>query len=874
MSAARWEIPGLDEDDQTSSGRPIPRVVSLHFVRSALRRRWLVCMLSAVLGLLMAAAFLVAFPTAHQAKASLVLTHDPQVEPTRAMATDVSLLRTRTVAAKTVAKLGLAMAPEDFLKSVVAVPVSSELLTLTLTAPSDAEAVRRLSALTSTYLEFRGEQLSLQSNVLVSGMQQRIQKLGTEVAALSRRIEQLSAAGSSSASKLSDTISQRAYVQSRIETLQQSVEDATLQTTALVSSSRVIDPAAVEKGGVKRRIALTLASGLIGGAALGCGTVLFFAITSDRLRRRSDIAAALEVPVPVSVGRIAPLPEQWLWLPHMRALEGRRTDGRQRLARVIEMELPAPRQSGRLAVICIDNADEVQFAVAAAASELAAAGRSVALVDLTKEGSLDGGTRSSDTSSIQRPSLFRPRGIPALASSAVDLRPVGHEAGSPPPLESTAVTLVLADLDPSVGVEYLTPWTSRVVIVVTAGRSSAELVRTAADLVRVAGLESRVAALLHTERTDDSSGTAGFDRSVAAHLLAQYHPAESTSGPADEEQVRAEEQQATSVEEQQTAEAEPIDNGQPTAEDRAAAEASAVGDERPTLEMAIVEAHRSIEEQTAGEEQPADGGLAADQEQGLAAALQERPTAQEQTTVEEQQADQQATPQGPPATATQEQEAEEQQSADEQHAEATSAAEALRNARQRRQRRHQSRRHRRGRRGDDPHVDPMSTIVNPEEQPADEETVADHQGIAVEQETSAAELVPDGPEGVAETDQVADLPLGRRNASGLRIYRREDPLVHVGPSPSSGNGESDRSWDLGLDNPDHEHASAGTHADNQTGLIAEPDEIPSAAWYEMAGDRWNLYVEAYPPKHADSHANAEDDTLELDLALVVESWKP
>ncbi len=51
-----------------------------------------------VLGLLAAGAFMLAFPPPHAAKASLVLTYDPQVEPTRAMATNVSLLKTQTLA--------------------------------------------------------------------------------------------------------------------------------------------------------------------------------------------------------------------------------------------------------------------------------------------------------------------------------------------------------------------------------------------------------------------------------------------------------------------------------------------------------------------------------------------------------------------------------------------------------------------------------------------------------------------------------------------------------------------------------------------------------------------------------------------------------
>ena len=200
----------------------------------------------------------------------------------------------------------------------------------------------------------------------------------------------------------------------------------------MVSSSRVIDPAATDAAGLKRRIALTLASGLIGGAALGCGIVLFFAIISDRLRRRSDVAAALEVPVPVSVGKIAPVSKRWLWLPHLRTVDSRRTDERQRLARAIEMELPVPGQRGRLAVACIDNADEVRFAVAAAAAELAARGRSVAVIDLTEHGSLDGEVMRLTARLDQPARCLRPRGIPTLAGGAADLRAVGHEDGGPP----------------------------------------------------------------------------------------------------------------------------------------------------------------------------------------------------------------------------------------------------------------------------------------------------------------------------------------------------------------------------------------------------------------------------------------------------------
>jgi hypothetical protein len=503
MTPATWDASESEYDDPSAPGRPLPALVSLHFLRSALRRRWVACVLCAVAGLLTAAALLVVLPASHDAKAMLVLAHDPQTDPTRAMSTDVSLLTSRTVAAHTIAKLGLRMTSDEFLSNLTVVPVSDDLVSLTLTAPSDREAVRRLGILTSTYLDFRAEQISLQSTIVVDGMQQRIVELQEQVADLSQRIEQLSAAGGSEASALSDAIAQRAQVNGQIETLVQSVQDATLRNSSIASSSRVIDPAAVETGGVKRRI------------------VLFLAITSDKLRRRFDVAAALQVPVPVSVGRIAPVSSRWLWLPHLRAVNTRRAAERQRLARAIEMELALPGRFGRLAVACIDNPDEVCFALAAAAWDLAAREIPILLLDLSEHGSLEAAVRNlMPGDNVNRLSVLRPRGVPALARDPADLYVVGHEdedSDQPSPAD-TDVSLILADLDPSVGADHLTVWTERVIVAVTAGRSSAERVRTAADLVRAAELDLRFAALLHADGTDESSGEAGLDRRGPMHL--------------------------------------------------------------------------------------------------------------------------------------------------------------------------------------------------------------------------------------------------------------------------------------------------------------------------------------------------------------------
>lgn len=536
MSTGRWNLAAELEDDDTSSQRPAPTLVSMHFIRTALRRRQLACVLAGVLGLLAAGAFLLVFPLPHQARATLVLAYDPEVDPSRAMATNVSLLQTRTVAAQVIDELDVAMLPEDFLKSFVVEAESSELMTLTLSAPTDAEAVRRLEGLTAVYLGFRAAQLSQQSQTFTNGLQDRIGQLEDDAKELNTQIDALRAQGAdANRNRLDELVTQRSYVNSRIQALQQQVEDTTLRNSSVVAASRVVDPPAALPGLAKRAVVLVLASGLIGGVAVGCGTVLLFAITSDKLRRRADVAAALGVPVAVSVGRITPVSPLWRWLPPLAAVDHRRAENRQRLARAVEDELLAS-SPARIVVAGLDNTRELGTAVADLAAGLAAREYPTTVLDLTERGSETLTKALWADGPADGPSVLRPRGVPALAQGAGDLLPVGHWSDSdgalPVPLSD--VVLVLADLDPSVGVDHLTEWADRVVLVVTAGRSSVEKVRTVSEMLRAGGLDLRFAALLRSERTDESSGLTAVESPAPVPLREPAQPA----GPAVRTEAR------------------------------------------------------------------------------------------------------------------------------------------------------------------------------------------------------------------------------------------------------------------------------------------------------------------------------------------------
>ncbi len=505
--AAAWDGPPVDAESPNlgvGAAEPVP-LVSLHFLLSTLRRRWLVCVLSGALGLLAAGLYLQLMPPPHTAATTLVLAHDPQQDPARAAATDVSLLTTRTVAQRTIDRLALDVSEQDLLDSLTVVPQSSEVVTLRLSAKTDDEAVRRLDVLTDVYLTFRAEQLTAQSDALVAQMKKRIGTLQGEVTKVSQRVNTLSAAGATSSDQFSDAVSQRAALSSQIDALQQSIQDATFRNVSLVAASRAVDPAAAEQRRMRRRTALTLASGLIGGVALAVGVILFRAITTDRLRRRFDVAAALDVSVPFSAGRLTPVPRPLRRLSNIFSVDQGRAIDRRRLAHVFLEALGGPGRS--LAVACVDATTEARFAVATAALLLQEHGRTVRLIDLTEERGLRQALEILGGAPGSLPTVLVPKDSPALATAYEDLRTDG--AGNeqqPAPASPTEICLVLADLDPGVGADHLAVWARRAVVTVTAGRSSAERVRTAGDLLRTAGMNLVYAVLLRADSLDYSSG--------------------------------------------------------------------------------------------------------------------------------------------------------------------------------------------------------------------------------------------------------------------------------------------------------------------------------------------------------------------------------
>ena len=164
-----------------------------------------------------------------------------------------------------------------------------------------------------------------------------------------------------------------------------------------------------------------------------------------------------------------------------------------------------------LAVVTVDNEKSVAQIMVALAASIARGGRKVVLTDLCPGApaarQLGFGGRGVEnlsvdgiTLAVSVPADDDPMPIGPLRGSRV-------EASADDAYKSADVVLTLVSLDPSAGAESLPTWSSRAVMVVTAGRSSWLRLRAVSELVRLSGTSVQSTILVGADKTDDSLGT-------------------------------------------------------------------------------------------------------------------------------------------------------------------------------------------------------------------------------------------------------------------------------------------------------------------------------------------------------------------------------
>jgi capsular polysaccharide biosynthesis protein len=496
----------------------------------SLRRRWRVWALGALGGLLLALAWMAANPQ-YSATTTLLLRYPASVDPARGMATDVQLVSSRTVAERAMARLGAQVPADQFLTTYTAVAPTDQVLQVTATMTTGAEALRRVAAVGDAFLGLRRYELETEARVAIGALEARKKELQGELGTVDAEIGNLAVtAGDPNAPPdpslggtdgLTSLVSRRATITTELSDIGRRIEDSALETATVLRNSRVLDAPAVHDFSHGRTLVRTLALGLVLGLALGVGLVVVQETISDRVHRRDDIMAALRSPVMVSVGRVAgPLrPHGRRPRPYLGRSDGENRD----VTRIVDHlrgvlatdTTPTP----GLVVISVDSDAAAALSLVTLAHQLKDEGRTVLLADFSKRLYLAGlCERPAETMSR----VHAVSGAVWMACERPDGRDagdnVGFGAGVAKWRTEADVMLALVTLDPAHCSDPLRGWPTDAVVMVTAGRSSATRLQSVARLARAANLRLHSTVVVGADRTDE---TVGLPETFVAEVAAQ-----------------------------------------------------------------------------------------------------------------------------------------------------------------------------------------------------------------------------------------------------------------------------------------------------------------------------------------------------------------
>ncbi len=478
------------------------RVVQLRSLWAAIRRRWRVIVIFGLVGLVVGAALQYVLPRKYAATADLYLAIPSGANPPEAMADNVALLQTATVAKQAIAAGHLNMSPHSLLTHSSALSLSDNIMSIKFNASSQSQAVAGARDVAQAFLAVEAGELRRQTDGLVRSLRSQISALNSSITTLDAQIEGQAAPTSTDASdNLSNLINERSGDESQVSQLQGQIDQALTQEQSSSNVSHVLDPAALVPVSTKKVLLIDGLSGLVAGLFIGLLVIVFSALFSEEALDRVTVAETIGAPVVLSLGR------------YRKPLLMRRTRLRRRLRtpdpsmRMIERRLRVQLETApgsALGVVTMGDPDAAALGVGALALELSSEGRRVVVVDAAEGrplASMLGRSRESETMET----LPIPKdGDSSLRVLVAPQDPV-QMAEKPPP-EDTDALLVLAALDPAFGAEHLAPWVSDAVVVVPSRGVSLARIDVGREMLRQAGISLRSVILLDANPDDETSG--------------------------------------------------------------------------------------------------------------------------------------------------------------------------------------------------------------------------------------------------------------------------------------------------------------------------------------------------------------------------------
>jgi capsular polysaccharide biosynthesis protein len=510
-----WAYEDFSSDQEHPAFDVTGAFASLGFLRTALRRSARLWLLLAAIGLVAGGAMYAAFPPEYQATTSIYFTNNPDIDPLTQIDTDQTLAATRPIAEQAMRSLGLGGSANSFLGSYTTTVVTNQVMSITASATTSAQAISHARAIAAAFLSFRASMLRTEQSQETQTLNQEVTAAQGKVDALTSQINQLTSSGSTDQAELNTLRTNRTAAETSLNALQTTVqgtgdEDAVV-TAGMINGTEVIDPATALPQSKLKYLLFYMAIGLFGGLALGIAFVIIRALVSDKFRRRRDIASALGMPVQLSTG-----PVRGGLVRRQRA-----PANVQRLVSYLNSAIPANGNTPTtLAIVAVDNGREVADLVARLVRASAGDGKKVAIADLVpgapaarQLGMRGTGVHHLSVSSPGAPVsplvVIVPERDDVAPSGPLRRGGVGIKLAHPDLLaacRSSDVLITLLTLDPGTGAEHLPTWSTDVVVAVTAGRSSGSRLYAVGELVRLAHPRSVSAMLINADRGDQSLG--------------------------------------------------------------------------------------------------------------------------------------------------------------------------------------------------------------------------------------------------------------------------------------------------------------------------------------------------------------------------------
>ncbi|WP_336115921.1 Wzz/FepE/Etk N-terminal domain-containing protein [Streptomyces sp. PTD9-10] len=278
---------------ESSAAAPLLDLQAL--VVAVRRRRRLWCS-TALLGLLVGAAMAILMPPPPTAVAKVLVAHqeDQPNDPGTLIRTDVGLLQTTRIAAAALQSVKSPEKPEDFMKDYSAVGLTNNLMQITVTGDSDAEAVARAKALADAFVADHVRRIQGAANAEAKALLDQRDRLQGELAQVNKAIGDGSGgSGPKASADLESLFARRAELTSRISDFGQRAAEARIGTPQLVAGTQVVDAPRALRHSLPRTAATNSAIGLVLGLVLGLAVAAVGTVVADRPVLRREIAANL-----------------------------------------------------------------------------------------------------------------------------------------------------------------------------------------------------------------------------------------------------------------------------------------------------------------------------------------------------------------------------------------------------------------------------------------------------------------------------------------------------------------------------------------------------------------------------------------------------